>query len=338
MLSTTKQDLDSFSETYLEGWDARATVRSMSRFRPGPESAGVELMPAEFVPALFAPELGSIGAEARDYLLTQKAYAMLEGVARHETDNVTAFATQMANGRYQVDLPRSTRQVLLTVAVDEPYHALAAREFMDDIVRIKGIEPLAQCYREEDRNHVAYRRAAERVPQDLRRDFTVIALCLFENLITDEAFNLARTAAHENPMKSLHKEHMIDESRHSAFFRRLLSYYWQGLEIEARQAISPAVPCLLDACYGEMDDWLAFDCAALVAVGFDPETVDRVVPKSFEGFDKRRVPMWKNTRRALEESGMIEDEVVFTALEAGGWLGDSANGATVDTSGSDRPS
>src|SRR5687768_7469708 len=132
-----------FADAYVAQWERVATIRSAKRYVV-PE--GVEpksLYPAVLEPLFLHPEVAALSDEARQYIAVQACYQFMNNIALLETDVVGQLASDLANRPHRVPVSPSMRQAALTVTVDEAYHAFAAREYIEQVERVTGIEPLA---------------------------------------------------------------------------------------------------------------------------------------------------------------------------------------------------
>lgn len=312
-------DLETFSKTYLEQWEARSTVRNMGRFAPKPEDAETALMPTDFIPVVTKPAVVALGPAAARYLSAQSCYRMMEEIALLETDTVGAACNHLANGRHSVQIPTVTRQCALTISTDEAYHAFAAREFVELMSGINGIGP--DISPERSSAYRAMEEAKAELPEEYQGDFRIVALGLAENTITDELVGLTKDTSKDNPYHSVFREHLIDEVRHQAFFRRLLNYLWTSFDPDVRENLTRAIPCFIDGLLldGLRDIWDA-QRKDLRHLGFDEDEIaDLMTMPEGTSFEKSDHPMWQNMRRAMQVSGMLEDPVLCRTLEETGW-------------------
>src|SRR5207237_8684797 len=108
----------------------------------------------------------------------------------------------------RVALSEPVRQVALTIAVDEAYHAFAAREFITEVREATGIEPLEPqivCGLEP-----AVEATTRAVAEDLGDDARLVALCIAENSITAEIFGMTEETLPDNPFHLVSAEHLVD--------------------------------------------------------------------------------------------------------------------------------
>lgn len=313
------EDLETYSETYLEQWEARSTVRNMGRFAPKPEDAETALMPTDFIPAVTKPAVVALGPAAARFLSAQGCYRIMEDIALLETDTVGAACNHLANGRHSVPIPAVTRQCALTISTDEAYHAFAAREFVELMSDINGIEP--DIMPERSGAYRALEGAKSELPEEYQGDFRMIALGLAENTVTDELIGLTKDTSKDNPYHSVFREHLIDEVRHQAFFRQLLCYLWTSFDPDVRENLTRVIPRFIDGLLidGMKSFWDA-QHRDLQHLGFDDEEIaDLMAMPEGTSFEKSDHPMWHNMRRAMNVSGMLDDPALCRTLEESGW-------------------
>jgi hypothetical protein len=308
---------DRYAESYLAQWERASTVRSAKRYALAPDVAGEDLFPARLQPLCDSPAVAALGPDARRFVLVQTCYRFMHEVALLETDVVAGLASDLANRPHRVALSEPVRQVALTIAVDEAYHAVAAREFVTQVRAATGIEPLgpqAVCALE---GAVAATTGA--VAAALRDDVRVVTLCIAENSITAEIFGMTEETLPDNPFHIVSAEHLVDERRHSGYFQHVLKHYWSRLDDGEREAVGAIVPIFLEHFLGT-DVWSAPAVAMLRAAGVETAAAERTVRESVPRMPRSEWAMARNVMRLLERGGLLDHPATRDALVRAQWI------------------
>lgn len=322
MFEDDDQGLDTYCLKYLNQWEKRATVRHLARTRLTHETVGLELFPAAMCPVVAHPEVVALGSEIRHRILARSAANFMRDVAFLEADLITNFCLRVVNQGAGVPLPESARQVVLTVATDESYHAFAAREFLGDLVQLAGIVPDDSAESPIQRALAAVRAAAS---AELTRPTETMALCFAENFVTEELFGLSRDGEPQGPFQTMLREHMMDEGRHQVFFRRLFRHLWIGLDEDMRAALGRLLPVYLDGFLGA-NDFEESLVDPLQYAGIEPVAAARIVRESIESEFGTRIPrkselrFMRNALDLVHVSGVLEHGPTRQALVESGWV------------------
>jgi hypothetical protein len=309
--------LDSFARDYLETWDHLGNVRRRARYVI-PAACDDEVLPVFRHPLLSEPEIVVLPPEAHRFLRAQSLYMFKNELALLETDVSGPLAAALANRHRRIELPRATCQVALTIDVDERYHALRERDYLEQAAEILGIPPSILGDRPIACDAVERVRAA--VHPDYRVDLDVVLICLIENAITLELFDLQKDSAPTSPFYIAMAEHLADEGRHSAFFRLLLAYYWPRLEEEERVAVAMALPIFLDSYFGPHPVAIACVATWLCEVGFEASVAQRLARESYRPPEPEKNKLWGNMREVMIRTGVLDHAPTQEALKVAGWI------------------
>ncbi len=311
-------EIEGFSLKYLQIWDKRSTVRHLERFQPTARDVASQIVPDNALPFSHSINDLNLSGEAVRWYAAMQCYRFMEEIALVESDVIVRLCNLLANRQHDWHLPFAARQVAMTIATDESYHALVAREFMENVQHLTGFKPNGlpgRCAVD-----VALEGVQSHVTESLWNDFQIIALCLAENAIVDELVGLARDTEPDNAFHCVLSEHMLDEGRHRKFFQQLLKFQWAALDPTARDSIARVLPTYLDL-------WLARDepmedaLEDLEAVGASSSNL-LVLKRKFLSArsGKHDNPMWQNVRNALRVAGMDTNAYLQQQLIIGGWL------------------
>lgn len=311
------ETLARFSRDYLDSWNRKANVRAKPRYLPEAAENPVDLFPRLWLPLLDHPEVQALGRDAEDFLILQTCYTLFNDIAMVETDEVGTLCADLAHRDRQVEIPMAVRLVALTVATDEAYHALAAREYVDRIAGLTGVAPLS--LKGVGVLDAAMKAARVAVPDEHREDLDIVMLCLAENMLTAEAMLLHHQAIAKSSFARVHGEHLLDEARHNAFFQRLLRHYWQALEPAAQDAVAEGLTGYYTRLIGS-DDLVAIrHRATFAALGVtDDEKVARILASPAGRAPQTDTLVRQNQRRVLDQAGLSAHPAVRHTLEAVG--------------------
>jgi hypothetical protein len=315
-------DFDGYCRHYLEQWEQRATVRRMPRTRLSADAARSEMYPAALQPVMSHTDVIARGSDVRYRILARAAATFMMHVAILEVDIITDLCIRFVNADANVPMPESARQVTLTVATDEAYHAFVAREFLGDLERHTGIVPASDAEMPIVAGLAEVRRQA---PPDLKHVADTMVLCFAENFVTEELFGLSREAIPQGPFHTVLREHMMDEGRHQVFFQRLFRQIWTGLGEEQRSALGRLVPLYLDS-FLAAGTYEASQRDLLEYAGFNPETAARIARESIAAAFGTELPrksslqFMRNALHLVEVSGILEHEPTRRVLVESEWV------------------
>ncbi len=315
-------EFDGYCRHYLEQWEQRATVRHMPRTRLSAEGTRGELFPATLQPILSHADVIAWGPDVRHRILARATATFMLHVAILEVDLITDLCIKFVTADTGVPMPEAAKQVALTVATDEAYHAFVAREFLGDLERHTGIVPATDATMPIVAALAEVRR---RAPPDLKAATNTMVLCFAENFVTEELFGLSREDIPQGPFHTIMREHMMDEGRHQVFFQRLFRQIWTGLDEEQRSALGRLVPVYLDS-FLTAGSYEASQRDLLEYAGFDPEVAARIARESLAATFGTELPrksslqFMRNALHLVEVSGILEHEPTRRALVESGWV------------------
>lgn len=324
--------LDSFCRRYLEQWDKRATVRGLARYQVSEAETAQELFPIKMQPLAAHRLVRARGAGTVRELLVRTAYQWQSDIAALEVKIVADLCGKLANEGPGCAIPDSARQVALTIATDETYHAFVAREFIADVERVTGFEPPA-LPGSEPALVKGVRVTREGSPAELRREVETMALCFAEHFVTESLFGLSKETEPDNAFHIAMREHLIDEGRHQGFFRNLMHHLWSELDEERRTALGHAVPLFLDAFLCDFETIGQSNIRMLSQCGFAPEEADRINRDTARAMalgkrlGKAEMPHAQHCLELARATGMFDHVPTRQALAERGWLAAGGAGA-----------
>lgn len=318
-------DIDAYSGKYLLQWEARATVRRMPRYRLPDDMSRHDLFPANLVALLDHDAVVALGRDARREILMRTTCGFMESVASLEVDLIADLCGKLVKNGMGVPLPDSTRQVALSIATDEAYHAFVAREFLGDMKRLTGIVPL-ETTDEIDPIQAALAHLQRTAPPAIRAEAEAMALCFAENFVTEELFGLSRDTEPSDPFHFIIREHMMDEGRHQVFFQNLLSYLWTALDEERRTALGRLLPGFLDVLLTNPTHHLNQQIDLLGVFGFDRKRATEIIHESMNAKFGAVIPpkydliFARNSMNLIETARILDHAPTRAAMIEGGWI------------------
>jgi hypothetical protein len=247
-------DLCAYSEKFLNDWENKSTVRTQKRSRFSKQL----LAKVEFAYHLKSyahyPEVQALTKKQLQPFYLQSFCDMLGTVAIFEVSFVTDQCGKLATQDLGVELSDSVKRAAIAIGTDEMYHALVARELLSDIKTLTGMEPSHIATGAVKKKSVGTKKIKSSgvqlapldyfksaVPPKLQNIAAAIVLCISENSAVDDLIVMARNANKDNPADLYIREHLADESRHSAFFQRLLKYMWSIVTEKDRIILGRAI-------------------------------------------------------------------------------------------------
>ena len=225
---------------------------------------------------------------------------------------------RIASDAFSYRFPTVYKNIALTVAVDESYHALVARDYMTDVETVTGLQPLPMPEGTDLRRAAAAAKAL--LPYQLRDGFDIITVSIAENTLTREIVELLRGQPDETPFGLTLREHLADEAQHCGYFLRLLRLYWSSLEDDERDALSehlvPFIKTYLSTGTAEV-----FERSMLEAVGFSRDAAGHIVADVYGGFSLATWhPMLASITDLLRGARILAHPAVSQSFAEAGWV------------------
>jgi hypothetical protein len=266
--------MDSAYEGRSLHWEKSSSIRSRPRRVLKAGAEGERLYPPSRQPLVAHPLVKALGGAAIDRVLVQSLYKFLNDIAHLETEVVCGVVLRVAGGAGAMKLPSPLRRDLLSVIVDEGYHAYVAVDVMDQVQAMTGIVPLALPTEIQlGRAMAASRQALAESDRDM---FDLAAVCIAENSLTSELLNINRESGLNPTYHQVNSDHMVDEVRHSLIFRQVLARLWQGLTDDRRERLGCHLPVFISR-YLAFDIQRDYDRQILESLGMRQDDVDCVL-------------------------------------------------------------
>ncbi|WP_213881926.1 diiron oxygenase [Pseudomonas sp. dw_358] len=298
-------------QSFAETWEARATIRT--RPRRMLEDDDRLIYPLSRQPLALSAAFVDTCPQLRDFVLVQSLYKFINDVVIFETEIVDKTARNIAKNRFAIEFPFACRYDAMTVVVDEDYHALVAMDFMQQARTLTGIEPIELPGEIELSRAIPA--AVQLAPPPLRDAMELICVAIAESTVTNDVAAFARDDTVKASVKGLMADHLLDEGRHSGFWARLVSIYWQGAPADDRQTLAQILPTFIRQ-YLTNDIQQAFDLRLIDSLPVSA-TVRRRLVSEVAGVAfpvNYQHPMVANIMRFFRTSGMLEHACVQAAL------------------------
>lgn len=298
-------------------WYDTATVRHSPRILLSAQSGSDELFPRTRQMLAEHPAVVALGPAAVSYVLAQSVYRQMHEVALLETKLVIDCSIKIANGQIMPDASDADRLDALTVIVDEAYHAHVAMDFIDQVKKHTGIAQLTMA---PDNFHLqALEETRSSLPEDLRADFELIAVCIAEHILIKDIVAARREEKVAPAFTHLMSDHASDEGRHATFFSDLTRRCWDRMSDQARQAVGRVLPAFVQA-YTAGDAERGFDRAVLAGCGLAQATVEEAIEETdpvYQEIMEMHVEMTRaHLMRLLQRTGVLDHAPTFAAFAA----------------------
>jgi hypothetical protein len=328
-MALSLNEFDSFAKKYLVDWENKSTVRSQKRSRLQKEGIPEIIFPFFIKSYLKYPEVKALTNEQLAPFYLQSLCDMLYGVAHFEVNFVTDQCGKLANLDLGLELSDSIKQVAIAIGTDEMYHAFVARELLADIKTLTGVIPTASkpsvvvdkpvsIEGEEDMPKPLAKPSPMEffkgiVSPKLQRIAETTLLCILENSVVDDFFELAKDSKNNNPVSVYNREHLHDEGRHKVFFQRLLKYIWTNISEEDRVILGKAIAGYFEEYFlnQNADKKLEFHQKAIEKLGLSPDCSKNIATRLID--EESKVPHYakdyiKNPMRLIEFAGLNQHE------------------------------
>jgi hypothetical protein len=323
-------DFDRFAQNYLVDWENKSTVRCQKRSRLQKEAIPEIICPFFIKSYLTYPEVNTLTNEQLAPFYLQSLCDLLYGVAQFEVNFVTDQCGKLANKELGLELSDSIKQVAIAIGTDEMYHAFAARELLADIKALTGVTPavlnppdiMAEPVSIEGMDDkpkppawvppLEYFKGA--VTPELEPIAEATLLCISENSIIDDFFELAKDTTNNNPVTVYNREHLRNEGRHKVFFQRLLKYIWTNISEEDRGILGRAIAGYFEKYLSGnefFEQRVNFHIKTLEKLGLSADSAQNIATQVVSNSSK--VPSYakdiiKNPMRLMEFAGLTQHE------------------------------
>lgn len=312
---------DARLEEAVTRWYANATVRNSPRIFVPANIASENIFPKSRQLLAGHQIVTSLGGDAVAYVLAQSTYKYMYEIGLLETRFVIDCSLKIVNGEIIAGVTEEDRREAITIVIDEGYHAYVALDFIIQLKKNSGIEPLSVP--QTNGNLDAVHRGYASLPAALHAPYQLLATCLAEHTLTKDLLSIGREKEATRTFTQVMTDHVSDEGRHANYFARLVREHWATLGKATRERIGVFLP-------GYLDDYLAadferrFDRAVLSQLQLSASEIDTVLQETNERYAASATDYIKVTRsnlvKLLERTGVLDEAAVRHAFVGHGLL------------------
>ena len=295
-------------------WEKSSSIRSRPRRVLRGWSPGEHFYPIARQPVALHALVTAKGDDARQRVLLQSLYKFLNDIAFVETRVVNEVALAIANDRLPWPFPADLRADVLTVLIDEGYHAYVAIDFMEQVRRLTGVDPLTLPPTLTIEQAIA--NALAKLPAELHPALRTVAVCIAENSVK-ELIDVHREEGLNETFHAVNSDHMVDEIRHCLIFADVLKHLWSVLTTDQRRAIGIILPDFLGD-YLNLSLQKQFDMQILATIGLSAAEIETVIAATHLEQDLatyRNVnPIVDKVVTFLRDCGVLDDRVIHATF------------------------
>jgi hypothetical protein len=298
-------------QSCLDRWDRTAVIRTRPR-RLLQDFSSDSLI---FYPTIHEPLVAHPLVRSKDEIITQNilthsAYRFMLGVAEVETNVIIHFCSKIYNSEIDFNYPTKIKHDMLSIIIDEAHHAYIALDYIDQIEGFTKIKPLV--YHQDVELSYTMRKYLPLLAPPVRDAFEVVAICLGENALTKELFEMKRGVDVHPFFTQVMADHMMDEGRHSKIFCQLLAYTWKHLDEVMRRKIIDILPNFIFDYVGN-DLNKAAARVILTNLEFIRDDVDTLISDTYMSITDRKQflrhnPIVSNLMRVIERVGLLSED------------------------------
>lgn len=289
----------------IQVWEDKSTVRNRSR-RLLILDDRKYFFPAMEQPLCLHPLVQNLGEEAKKYILIQSGYLFMKNILSIETEVVTEIVNKIIQSKPKIQFPEGIRHSLLTVMIDETYHAYVANDFIQQLSIATGIHPIQTT--QQSSLSRALLSTTQSLPSEYRILFEVIAVCIAENSITQELAQIKQDPEVNPFFNEINSDHIMDEARHAGIFNEVLTFLWRELSEEDKDIIGPLLPSFICE-YLRPDMQVQNDRDILSQLNLSADEAEEILYDTHPAYDFKtlhlRNPIVRNTLNLLTRCGVL---------------------------------
>ena len=307
----------------LSIWDKSASIRTRPRKILKDYNSDCRIFyPMSHQPIVFHPLVTARGQKTVEDILIHSAYKFSQSIAKVEMECIIDFCNRLYSQQLVFDFPYAITHDVLSIIIDEVYHAYVAVDFMSQVQELTTIQPL--IYQSEAELSHAVKKTMAKCPDQLKEYFEIIAICIGENTLTNELYDMKRIEGVHPYFVDIMADHMIDEGKHCSKFIEILTYTWAKIDPHDQNKIIDLLPDFI-ADYVSSDLTLHTSNVILDAVGFTPSETDIIVRDTYSSIKGNKQilvhnPMVQNILKVLARTGVTTSEYAKDCFSSLGWL------------------
>jgi hypothetical protein len=300
-------------------WENKATIRTIPRrlLNKMDIEKGKYYFPISRKMICVQEKVKSLSKEQFDKILILSAYKYMGDIASIEMNIVASTTNNLIYNRYDIplELPFSCKQDLLTIIIDEAYHAYVANDFIVQVEEITGVKQIVPFY--HSTLEYAVDATKQRLDSRYHDIFSVMAVCIGENSLTKDLVNISREETVNNAFHQVNSDHMRDEGRHCGIFAYVLERLWASLSSQQKSAIAEVLPYFLKEYLNPRFE-IDYDKKILQEVGFQSDDIEMIIKDAYqlsmneETIDKN--PVMQHVLTVFRVTGIVDDAAVKKAF------------------------
>ncbi len=300
--------------SFIDTWDNYATVRSRPRrLIDANHVHEVYHYPISRMPVAVHPIVAAKGDSFLKKMLAQACVFYLKSIASLETEVINKAALTLINGNLSHIIPEPLKLDLLSIVVDEAYHAHVARDYS---LQLKNLLDLPDVYANiySDLGHSITKHMSDLKP-DCQDDFLVIAVCIGEHTLTPEIASMGREENVASSFTGLMKDHVTDEGRHATLFKHVLKLVWANLTLIKKQSISKVLPHFVKEYLSESYA-KKFIKDLLLHEKISEQEVDKIMKESFhQCYLGENNSSFRNICKLFQSSSLLDDPLLVSEFQ-----------------------
>lgn len=295
-------------------WERKSTIRNRPQRTLG-ESPSKYFFPALEQSLCLHPLIKALGEKQKALILTHSAYMFMQTIIINETEVICAIAQKIISHKNSLRFSSETVQKLLTIIIDETYHAYVANDFILQVSKKSGVKPI--LFKSASSLSHAIAKTKILIPKKYRIIFEIIAACIAENSITKELISLAKDPDVDPLFYQINEDHIADEGRHCRLFSAILANVWQEIPECAKDAIGPNLVLFIKH-YLDRNIALINNRKILESLPLSGGDIDQIIydtyPECSEDNFTLINPVYKNIISLLKRAQIFEHDLTAQAF------------------------
>jgi hypothetical protein len=269
----------------------------------------------DLVPLLSHAGASQLNEDQQQEILIHSLYNYLNFTVELETGPVNEVCNKLRDVNFLDWLPTSLKEDALRIYTDEGGHAEMSEELLVRVRQFTGVVPMTV--------RPQFLRVLDKLKRDrlvISSDFvTLLFVIVSETLITGSLNRLPNDQRVQSVVRSVAGHHAKDESKHHAYFSRLLPMVWNRLPNPLKHEGVLLFPHLLKA-FLEIDTRATHKIAERYPTAFpNPGDVVQSIASSPEALDTVRKSA-RPTITLLKREGILDEPGAREALVGAGLI------------------
>ncbi|KTD52989.1 amino acid adenylation domain-containing protein [Legionella quateirensis] len=291
-------------------WEKLATVRHNPR-RVISANHACQYYPISKQALVIHPKITERGFEAIRFILVQSMYKFMNEVAYIETELVNSVAENILKDKLPFLYCHELKQDMLTIIIDEAYHAYVAKDYVQQVSSLLQIPPIYTPRHTELAKAIAVSKLL--LPPYLHDVFSVIAVCISENTLTKELISFISEPELDPSFIQLMKDHLSDEGRHAGIFSDTLNITWQYISEDDRKLIAEVLPTFIEYYLSQQGEQ-EFARLLLKELNFSEEDSELIIADTYPVRSVQQLnqsnPIIKNIISLMSRNHLLDDKWV----------------------------